>query len=380
MVRAELGALEPAGSGTATRALAAMSAAIATMNLDRTMPGQATRGRQIAHMVGLLVSPRAPTYATAMVAMTRVLEPDAERSLRLEVPLDLRQTLGIHRRGRGDPTLRFEASGSVWRATRTPDGPATVLVEMRDGSVRGRGWGPGATWVTDRLPALLGLDDHPEALVPAHPAVAAAARRLRGVRLGSTGAVLEALVPAILEQKVTGEEARRAYRGLLWTYGEPAPGPPGLRLPPAASTLVALPYHAFHPLGLERRRADLIRAVAREAPRLERLAPAAAGPSGDPAAAYAALRAFPGIGPWTAAEVGIRAFGDADAVSVGDYHLPSIVTWALAGERRGTDERMLELLEPYRGQRGRVLRLLELAAMGPPRRGPRMAARRIERI
>ena len=144
--------------------------------------------------------------------------------------------------------------------------------------------------------------------------------------------------------------------------------------------LAGLPYHAFHPLGLERRRAELVRAVCREAARLERLGEAAAGPGAlEPAraAAYAALRAFPGIGPWTAAEVGLRALGDPDAVSVGDFHLPNMVAWALAGEPRGTDERMLELLEPYRGQRGRVLRLLELAGAKAPRYGPRLAPRRI---
>ena len=315
-----------------------------------------------------------------MIPVERATGPDVERSIRLEVPLDLRRTLGIHRRGRADPALRFEPSGAAWRATRTPDGPATLLVDIHAGAVRGRAWGPGARWVADRMADLVGLDDRPEALVPMHPAVAAASKRLRGMRLGRTSAVLESLVPAILEQKVTGDEARHAYRRLMWTYGEPAPGPPGLRLPPAAQTLAALPYHAFHPLGVERRRADLIRAIAREAPRLERLALDAGGPDGNPSHAYAVLQAFPGIGPWTAAEVGIRAFGDPDAVSVGDYHLPSMVTWALAGERRGTDERMLELLEVYRGQRGRVLRLLELAGAGAPRRGPRMATRRIARI
>ncbi len=325
-----------------------------------------------------------------MPAVQHAIEPDAERLIPLAVPLNLRLTLGIHRRGRADPALRFEVSGSAWRATRTPDGPATLFIELRDAHVRARAWGPGAGWATERLAALLGLDDHPELLVPMHPAVAAAARSLHGMRLGRTESVLESLIPAILEQKITGDEARRTYRALVRTYGEDAPGPPGLRLMPAPETLAALPYHAFHPLGLERRRADLIRAIAREAARLERLAASAGGTGGDDpsaayaasaaSAAYAALRAFPGIGPWTAAEVGIRAFGDPDAVSVGDYHLPSVVTWALADEPRGTDERMLELLEPYRGQRGRVLRMLELAGMGPPRRGPRMAARRIGRI
>ena len=190
------------------------------------------------------------------------------------------------------------------------------------------------------------------------------------MRIGRTGSVLEALVPAILEQKVTGHEARRTLRGLVARYGEDAPGGFGLRIPPTADVLAGIPYHAFHPLGLERRRAELVRAVAREAPRLERLGAAAGGPRADAAAreaAYAGAAGVPGIGPWTAAEVGIRAFGDPDAVSVGDYHLPNMVAWVLAGEPRGTDERMLELLEPYRGQRGRVLRVLELAGASAPR-------------
>ena len=309
--------------------------------------------------------------------------PDAELALPADGPLDLRLTLGIHRRGTGDPALRFEASGSTWRATRTPDGPVTLLVQRTRDGVRARAWGPGSAWAIDQVGGLLGLDDDATTLVARHPAVEAALRRVRGMRLGHTGAVLEALVPAILEQKVTGDEARRAYRGILARHGEPAPGGFRLRVPPAAETLAALPYHAFHPLGLERRRAELVRAVCHDARRLERLGAAAAGPGAGVearAAAYAALRAFPGVGPWTAAEVGLRAFGDPDAVSVGDVHLPSMVTWALAGEARGTDERMLELLEPYRGQRGRVLRLLELAGARAPRYGPRLAPRDISAI
>ena len=315
-----------------------------------------------------------------MTDRRRAQEPDAERTVTVDAPLDLRRTLEIHQRGASDPGLRFEVSGSAWRASRTPDGPVTLLVELRKGMVRARAWGPGATWSLERLGALLGLDDDPGALVPQHPAVAAAVRRAPGLRIGRSVAVIEALVPAILEQKVTGAEAGRTYRGLIARYGEPAPGGFGLRLQPDPGVLAALPYHAFHPLGLERRRAELVRAVCRDAARLERLGEVAAGPgAAEPArvAAYAALRAVPGIGPWTAAEVGIRAFGDPDAVSVGDFHVPDMVAWALAGEPRGTDERMLELLEPYRGQRGRVIRLLEVAGTKAPRYGPRLAPRRI---
>lgn len=311
--------------------------------------------------------------------------PPLERTVALPGPLDLRLTLGLLGRGRLDPALRFEASGSVWRATLTPDGPAALFIEVAAAGryVRARAWGAGAALGLEGLDGLLGLDDDPSVLIPRHPVVAEAAHRLRGLRIGHTGSVLEALVPAILEQKVTGAEAYRAYRAISLRWGERAPGPAGergMRVPPEPAVLAALPYYAFHPMGVERRRAELIRAVAVEAPRLERLAGAAAGPRGDPAPAYDALRQFAGIGPWTAAEVGARAFGDPDAVSIGDFHLPSVVAWALAGERHGTDERMLELLEPYAGQRGRVVRLLEASRVAAPRRGPRLAGRRIESI
>ena len=306
--------------------------------------------------------------------------PDAERVLALDLPVHLHRTLGIHARGATDPAWRFEAGGGAWHATRTAAGPATVHLQPAPGGLVVRGWGPGAALVVASVDALIGLDDDPAALVPRHAVVADAVRRLPGLRIGRTGAVLEALVPAILEQKITGDEARRTYRALIRAYGEVAPGPTGLRLQPAADVLATLPYHAFHPLGLERRRAELIRTVARDAARLERLVATTAGGDGDPDAADRALRAYPGIGPWTAAEVRIRAFGDPDAVSVGDAHLPNLVAWALAGEPRGTDERMLELLEPYRGQRGRVLRLLELCGIRAPRYGPRVAPRRISDI
>ena len=257
--------------------------------------------------------------------------PDAERRLPLPEPYSLRLTLGIHARGRADPSMRFEASGSTWRATRTPAGPVTLFIEARGGWARARAWGPGSGWALDGLEGLLGLDDDPDALVPQHPAVAAAVKRSPGLRFGRTLAVLEALVPAILGQKITADEARRTLGGLVRVYGEDAPGPPGLRLLPEPHVLARLPYHAFHPLGLERRRAELVKAVCRDAARLERLGEDAGGPDSAPEtlaareAAYAALRAYPGIGPWTAAQVGMRAFGDPDAVSVGDFHLP---TWS----------------------------------------------------
>jgi len=296
-----------------------------------------------------------------------------ERDFPVDGPLDLRKTLAPLGRGPGDRTLRFVA-GRAWRATRTPDGPATISLLQAGAVLHAEAWGPGAERALEGVPALVGLGQDPASLAGAHPTLANLARRLPGVRIPRTGAVLESLIPAILEQKVIGEEARRALFELVRRHGETAPGPAelGMRLPPAPATLAGLPYYAFHPLGVERRRAELIRRVASRAAWFEAIVDL---PLPE---AYARLTALPGIGPWTAAEVAVRALGDVDAVSVGDFHLPNLVAFALAGETRATDARMLELLEPYRGHRAQVVRLLELSGIRAPRYGPRLSFRSIE--
>lgn len=301
------------------------------------------------------------------------------RSIDLAAPLDLPGAAGLHFRGRGDPTGRV-SSRSLVRATLTPDGPATLLAELRGARVEAEAWGPGADHALETLPAFLGLDDDPTGFDPSlHRVIAAQAHRHPHLRIGWTGAIFESLLPAILEQKVTGGEAVTAFRGLVAGHGEPAPGPIAathrLRLQPSPEALAALPYYAFHPLGVEQRRADVIRRVALEATRLERLADLPGTRLEVGMAAATVLQAIPGIGVWTAAEVTLRALGDPDAVSVNDFHLKNLVSFALTGESRGTDERMLELLEPWRGHRARVVRLLELSGMAAPRYGPRYAAR-----
>jgi len=297
------------------------------------------------------------------------------RSYPIHHPVDLVRTLAPLARGPYDPTIRLSV-GRAWRATRTADGAASVALVHDGDRLRAEAWGPGAERVLADVPILLGLDVEPVPIPAGHPLIARLARDDTGLRIPRTTAVVESLVPAILEQKVTGEEARRALRGLIRVHGEAAPGPPELRLrlPPTPTTLAALPYYAYHPFGIERRRAELIRAVASRASWFQAIVDLPID------AAYARLTAVPGIGPWTAAEVAVRALGDADAVSVGDFHLPNLVAYALAGEPRGDDARMLGLLEPYRGQRARVMRLLELSGIRPPRYGPRLAPRRIEAI
>jgi 3-methyladenine DNA glycosylase/8-oxoguanine DNA glycosylase len=296
--------------------------------------------------------------------------PDAQGVVEPATPIDLRISLAPLAHGRGDPTIRLEPWGA-WRATRTPDGPATMRMVARGTVVTVSAWGPGAGWVTSHAADLVGANDRPEELTPRHAVIAELVHRLPGLRLPASLRPFDALLPAICEQKVTGVEARAVYRGIVRAYGESAPGPAPLRLAPDPAALAQLPYYAFHRLGLERQRAELIRHCAALAPRLE-------GMTGRQARML--LARVRGIGPWTVAEVTRVAYGDPDALSVGDYHIPSVVAWALAGEPRADDARMLELLEPYRGQRGRIQRLLEVSGISPPKRGPRMRPRNIAAI
>ncbi|HVE94051.1 MAG TPA: hypothetical protein VNB24_03960 [Acidimicrobiales bacterium] len=287
--------------------------------------------------------------------------------LRLSGPLDLARTVGPIRLGRNDPRIRV-LGDVLWRATRTELGPATIRVRVAQ-DVVAHAWGPGAPCALDGLPALLGeLDDAAGFEPHHHPVVKALARAHPGLRLPRTGAVFEAAVPAIISQKVTGLEAKRAFSALVRRHSDRAPGPadgPELWLPPTPAVVAALAGHRWPTLGLDGDRAATLRRAAAVADRLNGLATLAAH------RASADLRSIPGIGPWTAAEVTLASHGDADAVSVGDYHLKNRVSFALAGEPRGTDERMLELLEPFRPHRARVVRLLETAGRPAPRYGPR---------
>ncbi|MEV5710534.1 DNA-3-methyladenine glycosylase 2 family protein [Actinoallomurus sp. NPDC052274] len=297
--------------------------------------------------------------------LTDARTPARSRTWRPPWPVDVLLTLSPHRRGTGDPAFAVTPDGAVWRASTTPDGPGTLRLLGRGGEVEAEAWGPGASWLLDGVPDLLGAADDPESFRPEHEVLRRASLRLRHLRIGRTRNVFEALVPAVLEQKVVGKEAWRAWRYLVRRFGAPAPGPLDLRVPPPPRTWVTIPSWEWHKSGIEAVRARTIIGAARVASRLE---------VGDTLDADRRLRSLSGIGVWTSAEVRQRALGDADAVSVGDYHIPGIVGWALSG-RKVDDAGMLELLAPYAGHRYRVTRLLELSGAAPPRRGPRMPVR-----
>jgi hypothetical protein len=306
-------------------------------------------------------------------------DPGLVREWRAPFPLDVPLTLSVHRRGGGDPAYRTDAAGAVWRTSLTPDGPGTLRVSALSPeagapaggpAVTARAWGPGAGWLLDAVPAQLGFHDDRAGFAARHPVVGELALRYQGLRVGRSGRVFEALVPAILEQKVVGREAHRAWRFLLLAYGSAAPGPApeGMRVFPPPRTWARIPSWDWHRAGAEGVRARTIVAAAAVASRLEQALEL------DPAEADRRLRSLPGIGPWTSAETRQRAMGDPDAVSVGDYHLPNAVGWTLA--RQKTDDAgMLEFLAPYAGHRYRVTRLIELGGSLPPRRGPRMPVR-----
>ncbi|WP_199241030.1 DNA-3-methyladenine glycosylase family protein [Naasia lichenicola] len=293
-----------------------------------------------------------------------------------DFPLELARAMGDYSRGVGDPTLQWDREGKfgapgVWKTLLTPLGPATLhLAQRARGEVVARAWGAGAEWAIDGVPQLLGAGDELDDFDPsAHPFLAEAHRRLPGLRLGRISLVFEMLVASILEQKVTSKEARQSWRVLVRGHGTAAPGPApaGMRVAPSPDAWRMIPSWDFHRAGVDPKRSRTCVEAAKVARGLERtLELGRGGPEVE-----RRLRSVSGVGVWTAAETRQRSHGDADAVSVGDYHVHDTVGWALIGKPID-DDGMLELLEPWRGHRHRVVRIIHASGFRKPRFGPRM--------
>ncbi len=198
------------------------------------------------------------------------MAPDAELSWEwcAPFPVDLRQALIVHRRGPGDPAFRIDSAGAIWRTSLTPDGPGTLRVSARTRTVvTASAWGPGARWLAASLPGQLGAADDPACFKPVHARLRELVRQFPDLRLGRSDRVLEALVPAVLEQKVVGIEAHRAWRRLLHWHGLPAPGPApaGMRVFPPPAAWAAIPSWDWHRAGVEPVRARTIAGAARVA-------------------------------------------------------------------------------------------------------------------
>ena len=292
------------------------------------------------------------------------------RWLRPEFTVDLRRTLRVVGHGGLDPTLRV-GDGSAALALRTPDGPALLALRSVTAEIEATAWGPGSGWALEHAPDIAGCNDRAEGFSPTDARLSELWQRHNGARLPRTGLVAQALMSVVFGQRVTTDDGARGYRGMVKRWGEPAPGPEsgpgaGLWVAPDPAVVAKQPYFAFHPFGVERHRAETVRRIAGSARRLDALA----APDVDPAEAQRRMQVLPGVGPWSAGSAALFALGDADAVPVGDLHLKHLVCWALAGERWGTDDLMLELLAPYPGHRGRVCHLIVLSGAKPPARRP----------
>lgn len=297
-------------------------------------------------------------------------------------PVDLPRTLAPLVTGRADPTIAL-GSDRGHRAWRTPDGPATLtIVQLTMDRFEARAVGPGAEWAVAHAPGLVGAHDDLTGFAPSsHPTVARAHRRRPGLRMIRTGRAEDVLVATILAQRVTAGEAARSWTRLVGAWGAPAPAAPGvppLWLAPPLEQLAGVATWAFARFGVERARATRIVTAARQHRHVQAAVDLAV--AGDRLAARQRLAAVRGIGPWTAGHLLRVAGGDADAVEVGDFHVKHHVAWQLAGEPRATDERMLELLAPFAGHRGRVVRLLGSTTARAPSYGPRRRVVAIDRL
>jgi 3-methyladenine DNA glycosylase/8-oxoguanine DNA glycosylase len=299
--------------------------------------------------------------------------PTADVSAEWSAPyrVDLAAVLGPFLRGSSDPAWRSDHRGHWWWAARTPDGPGSLrLTATAKGDVTASAWGIGAQWLVEDVPFLLGFEDDPGGFpagrLPERLKPVWADLRERW-RVPRSRRVLEALLAGILEQKVTGVESRRGWRLLLTEVGDPAPGPvpAGMCVMPEAAAIRRVPSWQWHRWGVQPQQSATILRAAQVAGRLEQCSELSL------ADARRRLAAVDGIGPWTVAEVGSRALGDADAVSFGDFHLAGSVVYAFTGRMDGTDEDMAALLEPFAGHRHRVQRIVEMSSFTRPRRGPR---------
>jgi 3-methyladenine DNA glycosylase/8-oxoguanine DNA glycosylase len=292
--------------------------------------------------------------------------PDATGSWPRPAPYDFFETTRLLPTGSGDPTVRREAAG-LWRSAHAREGAVSVRLTVGE-AIHADAWGPGAAGVMEDVPRWLGLGEAPWTL-PAHPVTDRLLRQHRGLRGTDTRDMFEALVPVVLQQLVTWEEAATAWRRLCYALGERAPGPAGLRLSPTPRAIRAAGTARLESFGIGGRQARTLMEVARVAHAIQK---AADLPTPEAASLLQKVR---GIGPWSAALVLGSRFARPEPVPVGDYHLRHAIAWALAGEERATDARMLELLAPFEGHAFRVVRLVFAARIRAPRRGPKRGMR-----
>lgn len=289
--------------------------------------------------------------------------------LKLPKPYHLGRTLRLLSMGHADRGLIIEdrqarmcfatPSGSV-SLQATVIEPDTLTIELR---------GDGSEWMIPHLPALLGLLDDPFSFQPTGPAKRLV-DQLPGAHLPRLPVIFHRLIQIVLQQLVSWKDATESWRDMVQTFGTPAPGPWKMKIGPTAEQLKKLAYYDLVDCGVLPRQARTVLRLAREEPRIERLART------DQEGLVRFLHSVPGVGEWTVQYLLGTALGDADALLTGDYGLPHAVSWLLQRKPRSDDAEMVELLEPFRGHRFRLVHLIQQGAVKPPRYGPRRPTNR----
>ena len=289
------------------------------------------------------------------------------------------------RNGAYDPTTRVRLGATslagegevarIERATHTPLGPGTIAIDVTaDGAHHLQVWGDGGSWLADRHQRLTARATATPRITAQHPTLERAVHHIGHLQLPATDTPYHEVLPAILGQRITAAQAMSQWSALCTQFGELAPGPLGLRLPPSPARLARVTSWEFHRLGIERQRASTLHVAARHAAFIDRTRDL------DGAAARSALMALPGIGVWTAAVAIGVSHGDPDALPVGDFHVKNTVAHALTGKARGSDDDMLDTLAAYAGTRWLVVRVLEKAGLTAPRLAPKRRILNIARL
>lgn len=250
---------------------------------------------------------------------------------------DLNLSTTLQRFGPRDPTSR-RGRGAFVRAFWTASGPCTLALRQDGTDIEAEMVGPGAAEVREWLPRMFEFAPQELPLPCPHPGLKQLSRRLAGLKVGRVPWVFDVAQAFVLQQRVAFVDAAASHRWLVMRYGQDAPGPLSLKLPLRPEQWLKVGLNRIQEAEVDPKRAQTLLRIA------------ALGLETD----AARLGATRGVGPWTFQSVLGYGLGNPDAVPIGDLHLPRIVALFFA-EQPGGDERLLELLEPYRGVRFRVI-------------------------
>jgi 3-methyladenine DNA glycosylase/8-oxoguanine DNA glycosylase len=278
-------------------------------------------------------------------------------------PVHFSRTFSLQRLGPYDPS--GHATRDSFRKAFFYRGEPAALEFRRDGDgLQVTAYAPEAGALLTETLACLSQDDQYEAFATGDSGIWRLHRAHPGLRLLRIPWLYDSTCSAILQQRIRTVDAMRDWRHIVQRWGTPAPI--GLHAFPPADQLARVAQFELQALGIDAQRSRTLLRFAQES----RFLPLRTTMNFSELRQH--LLRIPGIGPWTTESVLGYGAGDADAAIPGDLHLPHLACYALAGEIPGSDERMMELLEPFRGHRFRIIRLLYASRLTVPRSTPHL--------